>query len=192
MIDSSNLFSGTRAMAHVELAEVSRRTGDHGLAERFLTIAAEDPEADEETLVDAMMVRAHLLEDTGDMNGASEMWRNVLAAPYARDGQVRTARRLSIIKIPINHRRIRLQGGRRPGECPGPTCDDSSPARHRPHKVIVPAQGAAGTTDRPRSDRCKNRRSAVRVITIRRFASADQFVHPVIGSLSSTRPNSKL
>jgi hypothetical protein len=48
VIDSSQLFSGTRAMALMELAEVSRRTGDHARAEGFLGMAAEHAEAGED------------------------------------------------------------------------------------------------------------------------------------------------
>ena len=93
VIDSSYLFRGTRAMALVELAEVSRRTGEHPQAVSLLNRAKEDPEAREETLVDAMIVGALLLEDTGDKGGASEIWREVLAEPSASDGQVRVAQR---------------------------------------------------------------------------------------------------
>jgi tetratricopeptide (TPR) repeat protein len=93
VINSSYLFSGTRAMALVELAEVSRRTGDHAQAENFLSLAVEDPEAREETLVEAMIVGALLLENTGNLNGACEMWQSVLAAPSASDTQMRTAQR---------------------------------------------------------------------------------------------------
>jgi tetratricopeptide (TPR) repeat protein len=93
VIASSYLFSGTRATALVELAEVSRRMGDHAQADSFLSKAVDDPDAREETLIDAMIVGAMLLEDTGNIDGASEMWRNVLSAPSASDDQERTAQR---------------------------------------------------------------------------------------------------
>jgi serine/threonine protein kinase/tetratricopeptide (TPR) repeat protein len=93
VIDSSYLFTGTRAMALVELAEVSRRKGNHVQADSFLSKAMDDPDAREETLVDAMIVGALLLEDAGNVDGASEMWRNVLGAPTASDDQVRIAQR---------------------------------------------------------------------------------------------------
>ena len=44
------------AMPLVELAEASRRTGDNVQAESVLSTAKADPEAREETLVDAMIV----------------------------------------------------------------------------------------------------------------------------------------
>jgi tetratricopeptide (TPR) repeat protein len=93
VIASSYLFRGTRAMALVELAEVSRRMGAHAQAGSFLSKAVYAPDARAETLIDAMIVGALLLEDTGNMDDASEMWRKVLAAPSASDDQVRTAQR---------------------------------------------------------------------------------------------------
>jgi tetratricopeptide (TPR) repeat protein len=93
VIDASFLFSGTRGMALVELAEVSRRTGDHVQADSFLSRALNDPEASEETLIDAMIVGALVLEDTGHLDDASEMWSIVLATPGATEDQVRTAQR---------------------------------------------------------------------------------------------------
>lgn len=39
-----------------------------------------------------MIIRGLLLEAAANAEGASEMWRNVLAAPSANDDQVRTAR----------------------------------------------------------------------------------------------------
>jgi serine/threonine protein kinase/tetratricopeptide (TPR) repeat protein len=93
VINSSKLFSGTRAMAMVELAEVSRRMGHLAQADDFLSKAIDDTDAREATLIDAMIVRALLLQDMGNMNGAIEMWRDVLAAPGASDDQMRTAQR---------------------------------------------------------------------------------------------------
>jgi tetratricopeptide (TPR) repeat protein len=93
VIGSSYLFRGTRAAALVELADVSRKAGDHTQADSLLSRAVDDPEAREETLIDAMMVGALLHEDAGNMDGASEMWRSVLAAPRASADQMRTARR---------------------------------------------------------------------------------------------------
>jgi tetratricopeptide (TPR) repeat protein len=91
VIRSSFLFSGTRARALVELAEVSRRTGDHALAERSLETALKDPDVEQSTAIDAGIVSALLLEDTGNLDDAREMWRTVLSAPRASTGQVRTA-----------------------------------------------------------------------------------------------------
>ena len=55
-------------------------------------MASEDPEVSEETLIDVMIVGAQLLLDSGNMDEAREVWRNVLAAPSASDDQLRTAR----------------------------------------------------------------------------------------------------
>ena len=71
VINSSELFSGTRAMALVELAEVSRRMGDHARADGFLSKAFEDPDARRETLIDAMIVGALLLQDSENKGGQS-------------------------------------------------------------------------------------------------------------------------
>jgi tetratricopeptide (TPR) repeat protein len=92
VINSSELFSGTRAMALVEMAEVTRRMGDFAQADGFLSKAIEDPDAGGETLIDAMIVGALLLQDTGQMDEAIEMWRKVIGAPGASDNQVRVAR----------------------------------------------------------------------------------------------------
>jgi tetratricopeptide (TPR) repeat protein len=93
VIGSPCLFRGTRAMALVELAETSRRMGDHAQADSFLSKAVDDPDAGEETLIDALIVSALVLEDSGNMDGASEMLRKVLAAPSSSRDQVRTAQR---------------------------------------------------------------------------------------------------
>jgi len=64
VLASKYLFEGARAMALVDLADVSRRTGDHAQAENLLSKAIEDPEICEETLIEAMIVSGLLLEDT--------------------------------------------------------------------------------------------------------------------------------
>jgi hypothetical protein len=92
VLDSPYLFDGTRAMALVDLADVSRRTGDHAQADTLLGQAVNDPDIFEETLIDALIVGGLLLEDTNDLEGACEFWRKVLATPNASEHQVRTAR----------------------------------------------------------------------------------------------------
>lgn len=92
VLDSEYLFDGTRAMALVDLADVSRRTGDHAQAETLLSQAVNDPDIFEETWIDALTVGGLLLEDTNDLEGACESWRKVLATPNASEQQVRTAR----------------------------------------------------------------------------------------------------
>ena len=92
VLDSQYLFGGTRAMALVDLADVLRRTGDHAQADTLLSEAVNDPDIFEETWIDALIVGGLLLEDTNDLEGASECWRKVLATPNASEQQVRTAR----------------------------------------------------------------------------------------------------
>jgi tetratricopeptide (TPR) repeat protein len=92
VLDSQHLFDGTRATALVDLAEVSRRTGDHAQADTLLSQAVNDPDIYEETWIDALIVGGLLLEDANDLEGACELWRKVLAAPNASDQQVRRAR----------------------------------------------------------------------------------------------------
>ncbi|MCI0539948.1 MAG: tetratricopeptide repeat protein [Verrucomicrobiales bacterium] len=91
VLASKYLFDGTRAMALVDLADVSRRTGDHALADSLLSQAVEDSQISEETWIDAMIVGGLLLEDTNDSEGACEFWRKVLATPNASESQVRIA-----------------------------------------------------------------------------------------------------
>ena len=92
VLDSLYLFDGTRAMALVDLAEVSRRTGGHAQADNFLSQAVKDPHIFEETWIDALIVGGLLLEDANELEGARELWRKVLATPNASERQVRTAR----------------------------------------------------------------------------------------------------
>jgi tetratricopeptide (TPR) repeat protein len=93
VLASKYLFDGTRAMALVDLADVSRGTGDQTQADSLLSQAVEDPGISEETWIDAMIVGGLLLEDTNDLEGACEFWRQVLATPGASDHQVSIARR---------------------------------------------------------------------------------------------------
>lgn len=100
VIASKYLFSGTRAIALVELADVSRKTGDHIQADRLLSQAIKAPDLRGETWIDAMIVGGLLLEDTEDLDGACEFWRKVLASPIATDSQLRTAQdRLEAISL---------------------------------------------------------------------------------------------
>ncbi|XZE44052.1 SMEK domain-containing protein [Pirellulaceae bacterium SH467] len=100
VIASKYLFSGTRAIALVELADVSRKTGDHIRADRLLSQAVKDPDLRGETWIDAMIVGGLLLEDTNDLVGACEFWRKVLASPIATNSQLRTAQeRLEAISL---------------------------------------------------------------------------------------------
>jgi len=92
VIDSKYLFDGTRAIALVDLADVSRRKGDHALANSLLRKALEDPKISEQTSIEAMIVGGMLLEDANDKAGASKCWRNVLGTPNASDRQMRIAR----------------------------------------------------------------------------------------------------
>jgi tetratricopeptide (TPR) repeat protein len=92
VLASKYLFDGTRAMALVDLADVSRRTGDHAQADNLLSHAVEDSQISEETWIDAMIVGGLLLEDTNDLEGACKYWRKVLATPNASESQVRIAR----------------------------------------------------------------------------------------------------
>lgn len=93
VLASKYLFDGTRAMALVDLADVSRRMGDHTQADSLLSQAVEDPTISEETWIDAMIVGGLLLEDTNDLEGACEFWRMVLAMPGASEHQVSLARK---------------------------------------------------------------------------------------------------
>jgi hypothetical protein len=92
VLASKYLFDGTRAMALVDLADVSRRTGDYALAGSLLSEAAEDSQNSEEIWIDSMIVGGLLLEDTNDSEGACESWRKVLSTPNASESQVRIAR----------------------------------------------------------------------------------------------------
>jgi len=92
VLDTQYLLDGTRAMALVDLADVSRRTGDHAQADSLLSQAVNDPDISEETLIDAVIVGGLLLEDTNDLEDACEIWREVLGRPNASEQQVRTAR----------------------------------------------------------------------------------------------------
>lgn len=93
VVASKYLFEGRRATALVELSEMSRRTGDPGQAVSLLSQALDDPEISDETWIDAKIVGGMLMEDSDDLKGAYEVWRQVLATPSASEHQVSLARR---------------------------------------------------------------------------------------------------
>ena len=92
VIEARHLFPGTRVRAILEMADLSRRTGDHAKAESFLASAAEDPEASAEIMIEVRIVRAQLLEDTGHIDKAKEIWRSVIDASDASVDQVQFAK----------------------------------------------------------------------------------------------------
>lgn len=92
VVASESLFKGMRAVALVDLADVSRITGEHALAGRLLNEALKDSQISKVTRIDAMIVAGLLLEDSDDAEGACECWQRVVATPTASDDQIRFAR----------------------------------------------------------------------------------------------------
>ncbi len=77
---------GTHADALVGLAEISRLEGD---AERSIDylIAALSQEIQDETVMEALTVRARLFEDAGDLSSAGGAWEQVASDPRSSTRQ---------------------------------------------------------------------------------------------------------
>lgn len=87
VIGAKYTFEGTRAIALVERARVAREMKAPALASSYLVMATDDLDAFAETLVDALIVRAQLMEDAANTNAAAEIWRSILSHPNSTQAQ---------------------------------------------------------------------------------------------------------
>lgn len=83
VLAAEELFPGMLASALVELAELARIEGDKTRALEYLDMASTEPDVDNPTLVQVLIVRARLLEDDGDAPGAENLWQSVMTHPEA-------------------------------------------------------------------------------------------------------------
>lgn len=81
------LFPGTFASSLVALAELARRSGDAAASREFLDIATSSDDADEETVVEALIVWARALADQNAREDSERIWQIVLSNPNATERQ---------------------------------------------------------------------------------------------------------
>lgn len=87
---AGELFSGVFAQAVVELGDLVRLSGDFAGAREFLDMATNSEDADEETMIEALIVWGRALTDQGYLSDADGIWQSVITNPAA------TARQRSI------------------------------------------------------------------------------------------------
>jgi tetratricopeptide (TPR) repeat protein len=92
---TDELFSGVFARAVVGLGDLARLSGDLAGAREYLDVATNSEDADEETLVEALIVWARVLTDQGHLSDAENTWQSVLSNPAAtaRQRSIATSRR---------------------------------------------------------------------------------------------------
>jgi tetratricopeptide (TPR) repeat protein len=77
------LFPGTFGRSVVELGELARRNGDFAEARQYLDVATSSEDADDQTLVEALIVWARVLADQGAVPDSERIWQSILANPHA-------------------------------------------------------------------------------------------------------------
>jgi len=65
------------------MGELARLTGDLAAARQYLDVATASDDAEEETIVEALIVWARVLADQGAPVDSERMWQSVLANPRA-------------------------------------------------------------------------------------------------------------
>jgi tetratricopeptide (TPR) repeat protein len=93
-----DLFPGTLASGLVELGELARLTGDLAGARQYLDVATASDDAEDETIVEALIVWARVLADQGAPADSERIWQSILANPRA------TARQRSIAENGVHVR----------------------------------------------------------------------------------------
>jgi tetratricopeptide (TPR) repeat protein len=83
VLASEERFPGTLAETLVELGELSRLERQPDRSRSYLDLVSAEIGASEPTLVEALVVRAKLFVDEGNVSAADSMWQTVLANPNA-------------------------------------------------------------------------------------------------------------
>src|SRR5262249_36095995 len=86
------VFEGTHPGCLVEVAELYRREGDAARAEDLIECAETASDISDVTRVEALLVRARLLEEGGDPQALLRAWQDILAHPHATSGEKEMAR----------------------------------------------------------------------------------------------------
>jgi tetratricopeptide (TPR) repeat protein len=87
LCSTDELFSGTLASSIVALAELARRRGDVSATREYLEVVTSSEGADDETVVESLVVWARALADQGAAADAERIWRAILANPHATERQ---------------------------------------------------------------------------------------------------------
>ena len=97
---ADDLFSGTLAICLVELGELARLTGDLAGAREYLDVATASHDADDETVVEALIVWARALADQDAATDSERIWQSILSNPNA------TARQRAIAENALAHQSV--------------------------------------------------------------------------------------
>jgi tetratricopeptide (TPR) repeat protein len=81
------LFSGTLASSLVALGELARRRGDIAATREYLEVATSSEDADDETVVESLVIWARALADQGAVADAERVWQAILANAHATERQ---------------------------------------------------------------------------------------------------------
>ncbi|MGH9476856.1 MAG: tetratricopeptide repeat protein [Terriglobales bacterium] len=81
------LFPGMCASSLVALGELARRTGDVAATREYLDVATSSEDAEDETVVEALIVWARALADQGAPEDSERIWQSVLSNPNATERQ---------------------------------------------------------------------------------------------------------
>jgi tetratricopeptide (TPR) repeat protein len=84
---TDGLFSGTLASSLVALGELARRRGDIAATREYLEVATSSEDADDETVVESLVVWARALADQGAVADAERVWQAILANAHATERQ---------------------------------------------------------------------------------------------------------
>jgi tetratricopeptide (TPR) repeat protein len=95
---ADDLFPGALASGLVELGELARLTGDLPGARQYLDVATTSEDAEDETIVEALVVWARVLADQGATVDSERIWQSILANPSA------TARQRSVAENAVHVR----------------------------------------------------------------------------------------
>ena len=84
---TNELFRGTLAGSLVALGELARRRGNVDETREYLEVATSSEDADDETVVESLIVWARALSDQGAVADAERLWQGILANPHATERQ---------------------------------------------------------------------------------------------------------
>jgi tetratricopeptide (TPR) repeat protein len=84
---TDELFPGTLASSLVAMGELARQRGDIAATREYLEIATSSEDADDETVVESLIVWARALADQGAVGDAERIWLGILANPHATERQ---------------------------------------------------------------------------------------------------------
>jgi tetratricopeptide (TPR) repeat protein len=87
VVASEELFPGTRAKALCGLADVARREQDPAHAREYVDMALRCGDADDNSLIDLLIVSGRLSSTEGDTSVADDIWESILSNENATPRQ---------------------------------------------------------------------------------------------------------